>query len=212
MIALQRPLLLIAAVCYLLTGAALLVGRLLPTPEYSVLARNPCALPCFYGVVPGVTTGAQGVHLHPSGPTAAPVDDSLLTAPLADADGRISIALMNLNADGRVETVRVSAAYWIVDIGHLSDALLAWGEPTRVYRTCTRVRPVSMLLSFGAEDSLFVELLPSERLTPETPVSVIWLMSAGARPLDNVRTSFGCSVEVAWRGFAPLWSYVTPDV
>lgn len=198
------------AILFVLTGAALLVGRLLPPPPaHSILALNPCALPCFYGISPGTMTRAQAVDTLVHSVEAATVGDYVLAVPLADADGRVSIASIEADADGQIESVRVSQPYWIADVARLGEIILARGAPTRVFRTCTGIQPMRLLLSFGKANDLTIELLPEGRLAPDSPISVFRLIRAGSRTLDELRESFGCSVGVPWRGFAALWRYDT---
>lgn len=197
--------------CCLLTAATIPAGRLLPRQDSrTLLARNPCALPCFFGVTPGATSREQAMTALAAYVDVTRVSDYLLTFALVDSEGRIAFASVNIGVDGVVESVQLAAVNWVADIGQLGDVLQT--RPTHVYKTCTGVRPTRFLLSFGALDEVTVELLPGVALAPNTPISVFTERAPGTRTLDDVRASFGCSVEVGWRGLAPLWKYVTPDV
>jgi hypothetical protein len=210
-IAWWRAALLLLAVCCLLTAATIPVGRLLPRQDSrTVLARNPCALPCFFGVTPGATTREQAMTALAAYVDVTRVSDYLLTFALVDSEGRIAFASVNIGIDGVVESVELAAVNWVADVGQLGDVLRT--RPTHVYKTCTGVRPTRFLLSFGALNEIAVELLPGAAVAPDTPIPAFTERATGTRTLDDIRSSFGCSVEVVWRGFAPLWKYVTPDV
>ena len=62
-------------------------------------------------------------------------------------------------------------------------------------------------MTFGAHDQLLVELFLQGELAPDTPITVFDLSGVGSRSLYDARSSFGCSVESGWMGFAPLWKY-----
>jgi hypothetical protein len=197
--------------CCLLTAATMPAGRLLPRQDSrTLLARNPCALPCFFGVTPGATTREHAMTALAPYVDVTRVSDYLLTFALVDSEGRIAFASVDIGVDGVVESVQLAAVNWVADIGQLGDVLRT--RPVHVFKTCTGVRPTRFLLSIGALNEITVELLPGTAIAPDTPISVFTERATGTRTLDDIRSSFGCAVEVGWRGFAPLWRYVTPDV
>jgi hypothetical protein len=112
-----------------------------------------------------------------------------------------------VGVDPHVESVRMSAIDLFTNIGQFGDLLLAGQKPNHVFHTCTYVLPVRFLMTFGAYDELLVELFPQGGLAPNTPITLFDLSSIGSRSLYDARSSFGCTVESGWLGFAPLWKY-----
>lgn len=182
-----------------------LAGAISSTPNQSLLAANPCTLPCFFGVTPGSTTRAQAVdHLNKTvGVTL--VSDTLLTFPLVDSSGQSALVSLINDADGLVESIRVTAIS--TDLAQFGDLLLTGQTPVQVFRTCVDMDNVRFLMTFGAGETLLLELFPQGKLTPSTPVTLVDIARPGQRSLTDARSSFGCSVETRWYGFAPLWKY-----
>ncbi len=197
---------------FLLSGlCAGLIGlmRLAP-PEAaaSALTRNPCALPCFFGVIPGETSRDQAGEVlaqYDIQPTV--VSDYLMTFPLVDPDGRLINVSIYFGADGLVDTVRVFASDLFAQVGRVGDLLLAGQVPHRLFRTCNQVFPGRYMMTFGQYDQVLVELLPSGNLAPNTPIVTLDIATVGSRSLYDARASFGCTVNSVWRGFAAAWKY-----
>jgi hypothetical protein len=202
--------LLLALMCSLLVGAALLIPRVLPAPpDDSVIGRNLCALPCFFGVLPGITTDTDAFTALSQYVDFTDVSDFLLTFPLVDYEGRTSIVSVNFDAslEPRVASVRATAVDIFTNIGQFGDLLLAGQKPNHVFHTCAYVLPVRFLVTFGEYDELLVELFPRGDLAPDTSITLFDLSAVGSRSLYDARSSFGCTVESGWLGFAPLWKY-----
>lgn len=203
------------ALCCALAGAALGIGRLLPTPtDGSMIARNPCALPCFFGITPGETSREQAADFLAWYVTAAQVSDSqvsdsLITFPLIEDDRHATLATLSFEPGGGLDSVRLVAVMPVVGVGQFSDVLLAGQKPTRAFRTCDGVLPVRFLITFGAQDQIMVELFAADGLQPATPITLFDISTAGSRSLYDARASFGCSVETGWLGFAPPWRYAS---
>ena len=200
-----------AAFCCTQRDAAL-VGHLLPPSANSTaLARNPCALPCFFGVTPGETTYAEAFDIlsqtvHPSADNAASISFTLL-----DNEGRTSLASINFGGDSMVESVRVIPIDLFAQTGTLGDLLAAGLKPNHVYHTCEDLLPVRFLITFGAYDELVTEVFPLGSLAPDSRVTLFDLSTAASRSLYDATSSFGCSVRTEWIGFAPLWKYFAAD-
>jgi hypothetical protein len=198
--------------CTLLIGATMLIGHLLPIqPDSTALARNPCALPCFFGVIPGKTTYAQAIDIlsktvHASADNAASISFSLI-----DQEGRTSLASVNFSGDGLVESVRLIPIDLFARTGALGDLLLAGQKPNHVFHTCDTLLPVRFLITFGARDELVAEIFPLGSLAPDSRVTLFDLSTAASRSLYNATSSFGCSVQTDWLGLAPLWKYFRVD-
>ncbi len=198
--------------CTLLIGATLLIGHLLPVPANSTaLARNPCTLPCFFGVTPGKTTYAQALDtlsktVHASADNAAAISFSLL-----DNEGRTSLASISFGGDGLVESVRVIPIDLFARAGELGDLLLAGQKPNHLYHTCNYLLPVRFLITFGEGDELVAEIFPLDSLAPDSQVTLFELSTTASRSLYDTTSSFGCSVQTEWQGLAPLWKYFAAD-
>ena len=202
-----RLLLTIVVVIILLIGAAVLIGRSSP-PEAnrSVLASNPCSLPCLFGITPGQTTRAQAIAiLKPYKPTQ--ISDAVIIFPLLDHSGRMADASVSFDANAQATSVRITAVDLFANVATLRDLLNSGQKPTHLFRTCDAILPVRFLISFGAGDELLAELFPQGDLSLSTPITTLDLSTAAARSLSDARLSFGCSVETVWMGFAPMWKY-----
>jgi hypothetical protein len=197
------------ALCCLLTGGTLLASRLLPAPrDPSLIARNPCALPCFFGVTPGVTTRDKAPDILARHVAATQVSDYLITFPLVDQEGRAALASLYFEPGGLLTSARLIAIDSFTDLGQISDLMLAEQTPSHLFRTCIGVLPIRFLVTFGEQEQTLVELFPQEALTPDTPLTLFDLSVAGSRSLYDARASFGCSVETRWFGFAPVSRYL----
>lgn len=176
-------------------------------PNSSLFAANPCALPCFFGLTPGITTRAQAIdHLSKTvGVTL--VSDTLLTFSLVDSNGQSALVSIVNDADGLVESVRIIAIGTETDLAQFGDLLLTGQTPMQVFRTCADMDNVRFLTTFGAGETLLLELFPQGKLTPSTPITLVDIAPPNQRSLTDARSSFGCSVETRWYGFAPLWKY-----
>jgi hypothetical protein len=203
----------ITALSWIITGGLVLGLRLLPAPpDTSLLERNPCALPCFFGVTPGVTTRDQAEELLSESVGVTRVSDTLLTFPLMDNSGRAALVSILSDANRLVESVRMSSIDFDPDLEQFGDLLLTGQTPVQVFRTCADMDHVRFLMTFGAGESLLIELYPNGKLTPTTPITLVDISRPGQRSLTDARSSFGCSVETHWYGFAPLWKYFRTEV
>ncbi|MCC6804993.1 MAG: hypothetical protein IT319_19080, partial [Anaerolineae bacterium] len=180
-------------------------------PNPSLLAANPCALPCFFGVTPGSTTRAQATALLSKTVGITLVSDTLLTFPLVDSSGQSALVSIVNDAEGLVESVRIIAIGTDTNLAQFGDLLLTGQTPVQVFRTCADMDTVRFLMTFGAGETLLLELFPQGKLTPSTPITLVDIARPNQRSLTDARSSFGCSVETHWYGFAPLWKYFQPQ-
>ncbi|MEO8396335.1 MAG: hypothetical protein ABI700_25305 [Chloroflexota bacterium] len=198
--------------CTLLIGAIMLIGHLLPSPaDSTVLARNPCALPCFSGVTPGKTTYAQAIDILSKTVQASADNAASISFSLLDNEGRTSLASVNFGGDGIVESVRVIPIDLFARTGELGDLLLAGQKPNHVFHTCDYLLPVRFLITFGERDELVAEIFPLGSLAPDSRVTLFDLSTAASRSLYDATSSFGCTVRTDWLGLAPLWKYFAVD-
>ncbi len=197
--------------CLLLTVAALLIGHAFPAASTdSALAQSSCALPCFFGVTLGSTSFDQAIQAIQHSGYPPQIGDALISFPLTDVQNRRTSAAINFDADGRAASARLIPIDSLADIGQLSDLLLIDSTPTHVFRTCDQVQPVRFLFTFGSQtEMIMAEVLPpADNLTPDTPLTYFEATTDGASALYDEQSSFGCSVEIGWIGFAPLWKYL----
>ncbi len=198
----------VLVLCCVLTGGVIAVSRLAPAPAGgSIIAHNPCALPCFFGVTPGDASRDDTTRFVARYVAAPPLTNAPITFPLFEGDGVTSLATMSFQNDGSLNSLRLVAVAPVAGVGQLSDVLLAGQKPAHVYRTCEGVSPVRFLMTFGAQDQVMVELFVEGELMPETTITLLDISAAGSRSLYDARASFGCSVETGWHGFAPLRTY-----
>lgn len=192
----------------ILTGGTIALSRLLPdSPNRLLVGGNPCVLPCFYDIVPGETIHDEAAHALERHFDAVLVDGTLVTFPLTKPGGMTAIASLSFEADSTLGAMFVAAVAPVAGLGQFSDLLLTGQRPSHVYRTCDGVYPIRFLITFGADDRVLAELYAVDALTPETTVTVLDISAPGSRSLDDARTSFGCTVETGWHGFAPMWRY-----
>lgn len=195
------------ALCCALTSVILL-SRFIASPgARSLIADNPCALPCFYGVTPGETHFNEAARVLERYFDATLVDDALITFPITGSDGTTSVTSLGFEANGTLGAMFVASVAPFAGLGQFSDLLLAGQQPSRVYRTCDGVSPIRFLITFGTENRVLAELFAEDQLTPQTAVTLLDMSAPGSRSLYDARTSFGCSVETGWHGFAPMWRY-----
>lgn len=195
----------------LLIGSIRALGAAHPLHTTSLLADNPCALPCLWGITPGASTRADVIAILPdtTGQPVADVGAGLLyfTIDAGDRGSAQGVVLIDLNDRTTVQTVRLSPLSQGQPIATLADALLYGLLPRSVYRTCTGITPVRLLIIFGDNAELMVEALFPERLSPALPLTLFDLSVRNIRSAYDARASFGCSVETGWLGFAPRWRY-----
>jgi hypothetical protein len=194
-----------------LAGVSLFIGgRLPPAVETSVITRDRCFVPCTFGIVPGTTDRreAEGLMERATNGDYLVSPDSRISFIVQDDKGRSIAGLIHFSF---MERTRVGSISLFVqdanaDLGQLGDLLLAGYQPRRAYRTCEGTPP-RMLLTFGIEDRMVVEIPLDEGLTPHTPLTVLDIYAPNISSIESTLAGFGCSVETGWHGFAPLWKY-----
>lgn len=200
----------IATALSLLIGGVIALGDVLP-PAASFIARNPCALPCVYGVTPGETSADQArlIIQELSGGTFSdsPMDGGSLVFQL-ERDEISVFGMMALNVPA---ATLISAVSLLPsdpgDLGSLGDLMAAGLNPTHVYRSCDTTIPL-MLIAFGEDSRVVAEMSLGKRLHPATPLTFVRVYPAGGDALAESLLSFGCTVELGWRGFAARGAYL----
>lgn len=181
-----------------------------PTPS-SLLAFNPCALPCLWGLTAGLSTREDALAVLPTttGHAVADVGAGLLyfTIDAQEHGSAQGIVLIDLNDRATVQTLRLSPITAGLPVATLAEALLYGLPPRSVFRTCDGITPPRLLIIFGEDAELMVEALLPARISPSMPLTLFDLSVRNIRSSYDARASFGCSVETGWRGFAPRWHY-----
>lgn len=193
-------------------AVALEIGRRMPSaPETSLIALPNCVIPCTLGIVPGMSDRADVVAVveRMGAYTSDQTTPSRSVFSLRDRDGNDQIfAVADFNfADGqRVGAVTLWRSTPYVDLGQLSDLLLAGYTPRRVVRSCEGVLPRQMAMTFAFEDRLSVFLMLRDGLNPQTPITLLEVRAPNIM-YDTALGNMTCSVESRWQGFAALWRY-----
>jgi hypothetical protein len=106
-----------------------------------------------------------------------------------------------------VGAARISTAGSKAYLWRLGDMLAAGLQPTRVYRACNSAAP-HLLVEFGSNIEVVVQLRTVDSLRPETPLTLIHVSMMDADTIYHARADFGCRIETDWRGFARRWVYL----
>jgi hypothetical protein len=196
------------ALCCLLTVGVMMANRHLPARnDRSLMTINSCALPCVFGVTPGVT---RRDHLPE---TFARIPMSYLTFDSNRAlyvfrqnRGLASLQMMVSFGSDNDLTVRAVQLYQTSPqpvLGTLSDFLLAGYRPTRVFTDCQNAQQVVITLG---DEALFAQVSLKRVFDPYAPVL---LVGAGSNPatMEQAIVAFNCAAERQWMGFALRWKY-----
>jgi hypothetical protein len=205
-----RLIVLVAAGLTLLIGAIRVLGEMLP-PRASFIAQNPCALPCVYGITPGETSTEQArlIVEQLSGGTFSdsPMDGGSLVFQLQNDEIAV-FGMMSLNVPAATLISAVSLLPGNPgDLGTLGDLMASGLHPAHVYRSCDTTIP-TMLVAFGDDSRVVAEMPLGRGLHPETPLTFLRIYPAGGDPLAESLLSFGCTVEIGWRGFVARAAYL----
>ncbi len=205
---LSRRLLTVYALMCALLGAALVIGATIPiAPHTSIFSKSICALPCVYGLTPGVSTRDQARQTFaPSALSLSLINADQPSYVLRQADDSHSMLAMIDFGSATSTIVRsvqlypMSAAF---DLGTLSDFLLAGYAPKQVFSSCQSSGTIILTLGDG---TVYVEVSSVDGVAPDTVIRL--LGTAGSR--DTAIQSFGqfvCINQQAWTGFAAVWKY-----
>jgi hypothetical protein len=200
------------ALCWLLLAGVLFVSRRLPaTAHESLIALNPCALPCIFGVTPGAPLDNRLTE------TLARIPMSYLTYAsnrqtfafrhnerLASLLLAVSFASEN---DLTVRSVQLYQTSSAPLLGTLSDFLLAGYRPTRVFTDCQNGQQIVIALG---DQRLFAQVTAGKTFAPDARVMLVGA-SSDDTAMEQTLFAFGCTVEHQWMGFAPLWKYFAAE-
>jgi len=195
------------AFALVIIGLAPLVGTSLP-PAGVFITENVCRLPCVYGIIPGRTerTAALAIAERISAGNFS-LENQSGTFMRIDTGAGVVLGMIafDLPDSTLVRALGFSPAPES-SLGSLGDLLAAGLQPAGVYRSCDTAIP-RMLIAFGDQPQVIAELRLAEHLRPATPVTFLRVFASSDTTLSEALTSFGCTVESEWRGFAPRWVY-----
>lgn len=200
----------VAFVC--LIGLSAWLGSGLP-PTPSFLARNPCSLPCVYGLTPGKTGREEAVaiveQISSEDPAYSPVNRARLYFSTQDAElSVLGLVTFTLPDASTVRMMGFSSAEDDADLGTLGDLIVVGLQPSRIYRSCEATL-TRILITFGDAQHVIAESALPDRLRPDTPLTFMRVYLDDGDTLAEALISFGCAVEMDWHGFAPRWVYLS---
>lgn len=167
-------------------------------PAWEALGFAACDLPCWAGIVPGMTPFAEAfdrlaAHM-PALESRVLLGGSQINF-AASLDGRYLTGLIFSDRD-RVGSLRMTL---IVPVSELFDRA---GPPDCVIYLSMLNMPYSAATLFWERDGLLVGTLldgQADRIAPSARTQLLWI-SAVDSACDRPES-------VAWRGFAPRWRY-----
>lgn len=204
---------LLSALFALLISAAVATGRQAPPRHNSILAQHPaCALPCLLGITPGQTRREDAIAL--ISPIAEyPLDQTGLSFGfnIPDEAGRFITGLLIFDGAGVVQYIRLYTRRWSGLGLRLGDLMLEM-PPSNVYRSCSDIYPVRLLLAYDGSPQVSVAAVVDRVVSPHAPVSMIAVSAQEdmfAQTLASV-VSGGCHIPSEWQGFGGVWLYDRP--
>jgi hypothetical protein len=188
------------AVWLALTALVIGVSRTEPSLA-TIISGNPCELPCFYGIDPGVSDGNAPERVARAAPWRGGTPSYRL---FDDHNNPAAATFLTDRTRSLVTSIFVFRLRAETQLGTLGD-LIAIREPQRVLFSCSRATQ-SVYVTFGEGESIGAEVRPlGGRLRPDLPiVSLVLLNPQRERGSFEV---YGCTEGAPWRGFAPWWRY-----
>jgi hypothetical protein len=198
----------LCGLCAVLLGVTTLVGAATPIARHlSIVTDNTCALPCVYGIMPGISTRDQASRLFDrSALSFTMLSEIKPVSILRESDSsrsmmvRIDFSSASSDIVHSVQIYQISPDY---NLGFLSDLLLAGYEPRSVYAACGDANRMILVLD---EPGLYVQVTPEAQLTPNHAIMLLGVTTDGEGLSQTIR-NFGCAVVTDWMGFASQWKY-----
>ena len=195
----------------LLIGAAVLIGGGVPTfpSAETAVGKNPCALPCVYGITPGATDRLTAF----STVDQIALNRSFLTMTRTSFTLPDSV-LGLLTFDQQAEQATVSSVgLWgmstrlgSVEIGEFSDLLERGWRPERVFLTCDFTSIIQMFIIM--DEGRVLTRIPLATIGIDAPV-LSFTMYGGRGGADQfMDANVECLTETQWLGFAAPWRYL----
>jgi hypothetical protein len=212
-----RNLLLLYTLCALLASVAVALGRQLsPSSNYTLLAHGDCQLPCLLNVTPGETQRTTAMNAL-TALAEFPIDQSgaVWSFQLPDQEGNLINGTLISGEDGIIHYMRLYTRRWAglgIRLGDLMQNERM--HPSTVYRSCSDVYPVRLLLTYEGSPRISVAAVIADSVTPHSPVSMIDVSTNDEFFTQTLATVFsgGCYLpsSSAWRGFGRTWIYGPP--
>lgn len=195
--------------CICLTGALWVGAAAVPPDRVFALADSACALPCVFGITPGVTTRQEALVI--AGEVASlnrlATNDSIYFN-VRDGNQRRVLVVLEFTSDipARVRTIRMSRRDTDAQVWRLGDLLTTWREPLYTLRECAPTLSLLYVI-FGSNSEMIAMVSTDERLSPYDPL-ILLDIEVGQQGLPTYnRLPMGCQHLTYWHGFAPYQVY-----
>jgi hypothetical protein len=177
-----------------------------------------CELPCMFMITPGSTTRAEVLAAlsNVTGFARPALSGEQLAAlygfALLSPSGEPISGTVIIGSGGVTRLIRLATWRPGGQIDRLGTLLSLGLRPQRVYLACPGVQPYYALITFDTQPTLAAGLLPLEALDIHTPIMLLDGDVMGDRLPAALAILFpdGCYIPSPWRGFAPLWLYLSP--
>jgi len=199
----------------LLIGGALLVGGGVPTAPSTATAvgRNPCALPCVYGITPGATDRLTAFDTVDQ----IALNRSFLTMTRTSFTLPDSVlGLLTFDQQDEQATV-TSVGLWgmsmqlgTAEIGEFSDLLERGWRPERVFLTCDFTPVIQMFIIM--DEGRVLTRIPLAQIGSDAPVLSFTMYGVRGGADQFMDANVECLTETRWIGFAAPWRYVQTQV
>ena len=190
-------------------ASVIVIARANDLPGHDgALAVNTCALPCFFGMLPGETPRAMAVEI---------VDDVTLGDwselnndiffSIRDSLGRRLLVTLDFWSPpvSTLRAIRLSPRDAGARLLRLGDFLRTRDSATVEMRACeSTITRVSIGLESGIH--LNAALMARDHLTPGDPLIMLDISSIRRPRSPYDANPFGCHQIEGWRGFAPFFS------
>jgi hypothetical protein len=195
--------------CVLLTGAVVIGAAVTQTDHAFALTGSDCALPCVFGITPGVTTRQEALVI--AGERAnlnrLATNDSIYFN-VRDGDQRRVLVVLEFTNESpsRVRTIRISRRDTDAQVWRLGDLLTTGREPLYTLRECAPTLSL-LYLVFGSDSEMIAMVSANRRLSP-FDLLILLDIEVGQQGLPTYnRLPMGCQHLTHWHGFAPYQVY-----
>lgn len=206
-----RVVVVIVAGWCVLIGAAVLIGSGVPTAPSAATAvgRNPCALPCVYGITPGATDRLTAFDTV----DRIALNRSFLTMTRTSFTLPDSVlGLLTFDQQDEQATV-TSVGLWgmsmqlgTAEIGEFSDLLEHGWRPERVFLTCD-FSPITQMFIIMDEGRVLTRI-PLVQIGADAPVLSFTMYGVPGGADQFMDANVECLTETNWMGFASPWRYL----
>lgn len=203
-----RVLLVIVVSVSALTGA-IIAARADNSPGHDgALALNTCALPCFFGMLPGETARARAVETVDRltvGDWSELNNDIFFS--IQDTLGRRLLVTLDFWSPpvNTLRAIRLSPRDAGASLMRLGDFLRIRNNTAVEMRACeSTITRISIELESGTQ--VTGALMARDHLTPSDPLIMLDISSVRRPRAPYDGNPFGCQQITGWRGFAPFFT------